>query len=1003
MKKTLIIINIIFLSNFIFAQKSNMSKKLADKEYANLHYSDAAELYEQSLKTDSNNSETLKKLGDCYFKTRESAKAERVYRKLINSGFQDTEVTLGYAETLARNGKYDEARFYYDKYDAMMPEDKRGAAFAKSYESLNKLYADSARYKIYYLNINTQQADFSPTPYKSGLVFTSARVQGNGVKRVYGWNNTAYLDMYFVDTTYLFKKDYFTPIITDDADTSTYLNFKEKNPLHADETRKTSNDTKTLGYHGHYFKSDNKIQKDSNLIFAEPFSSKLNTKYHDGPCAFDGDSIIYFTRNNYNKMKGGKSSDKTNKLKLYYSKKQNGVWTTAKEMPFNSNEYSTGHPALSADGNTLYFASDMPGTLGKTDIFKVIKSGNEWSKPENLGNEINTLGNEMFPFIDANDNLFFASNGHAGLGGLDIFKTSLANPNPKNMGFPLNSKKDDFGIIVSSDMKTGYFSSNRKRGGPDDDIYMFDFKPGIKLEGIVVFVDNEAPVDKAFVRLNDKTDNIIPEKLNDLEGKFTFDNLEPEKVYYIPVKKEGYADQVAEIRTFGVKPGETINVKIYLDKPLQFALEGTFNDRETEPSTYEPITLVNSTTNETFTAKPDADGRFYFKLQPETDYMVYGTKGNLKSNIEKLSTKGLKESKVLTAFLYMQPLIDCDKNKQKYFIENTYYDLDKSLIRADAKIILEKVLSLLKSEPDLALEFSSHTDSKASGTYNQRLALRRSNSVMKFFTENGIDISRLTLLVSKDPVQGCLDPNHCDETKQQSGRRTSYSIIKGGINQSKIRCKEGMIALTGKAFSSETLQPMDGVKVTLKNKSDGIVIAQTTTAANGLYAFDIKPNQEYVVEALKDSCADNIQFVITKNIKVKTLNIDSPLLCEGDKIKLEKIFFDVNKFNIRPDAAKELDKVVRTMNKYPKLVIKLGSHTDCRGSNEANRILSQNRAKSSAEYIIKKGKFDPARIKYEGYGESVPVNRCVDGALPKCSNEEFQMNRRTEMEIVSVH
>lgn len=1002
MKNLYTLFIITLLSANIFAQKVNMSKKLADKEYANLHYADAAELYEQSLKSDSNNTETLKRLGDCYFKTRESAKAERVYRKLINLGFQDTEVTLGYAESLARNGKYDEARFYYDKYDAMVPEDKRGATFAKSYDNLSKLYADSARYKIYFLNINTQQADFSPIPYQNGLVFTSARVQGNGVKRVYGWNNTAYLDMYFVDTNNVLRNDFYTPIIIDDADTATYLNFKEKNPLHADETRKTSNDTRTVGYHGHYFKADKKLSKDSALIIAAPFSNKLNTKYHDGPCTFDGDSVIYFTRNNYNKMKGGKSADKTNMLKLYYAKKVNSVWSSAKEMPFNSNEYSTGHPSWSSETNTLYFASDMPGTLGKTDIYKVIKNAdNTWTKPENLGTEINTAGSEMFPFVDGNNNLFFSSNGHAGLGGLDIFKTSLTNPNPKNMGFPLNSKKDDFGIIVSTDMKTGYFSSNRKRGGPDDDIYMFDFKPGIKLEGIVVFVDNEEPVDKAFVRLNDKDENVIPEKQNDFEGKFTFDNLEPEKIYYIPVKREGYADQLAEVRTFGIKPGETIPVKIYLDKSPQFALEGTLSDRDTEIAQYEPITLLNKTTGETTTTKTDADGRFYFKLAPENDYEVYGTKGPIKSNIEARTTKGLKESKVITAFLYMQPLIDCDRNKQKYFIENTYYDLDKSLIRVDAKIILDKVLNLLKSEPDLAIEFSSHTDSRASGTYNQRLALRRSNAVLKYFTDNGIAIERLTLLVSKDPVQGCLNPQYCDEAKQQSGRRTSYAFVKGGINQAKVKCKEGMIALTGKAFSSETLQPMDNVKVILRDKSDGTILAQTMTAANGLYAFDVKPNKEYVVEALKDSCADNIQFVITKNVKAKTINIDSPLLCEGDKIKLEKIFFDVGKYNIRPDAGKELDKVIKTMNKYAKLRIKLGSHTDSRGSEESNRILSTNRAKSSAEYIIKKGKFDPRRIEFEGYGESRPVNKCVDGV--KCTNPEYQLNRRTEMEILSVH
>lgn len=991
----------LFLTVNVFAQKVNMSRKLADKEYTKLHFADAAELYEESLIKDSLNTESMKRLGDCYSKIRESAKAERVYKKLFSLGYQDTEASLAYAEVLARNGKYDDAKYWYAKYDEMLPGDNRGKVFASKYENLTKFYSDSARYTIYFVNFNTEQADFSPIPYDSGLVFASARVQGTGVRRVYGWNNTSYLDMYYVDTNRVKKNVFYTPIVKDDDDTTTYTSFKEKNPLMPDETRRTSNDTKTLGFNGHYYKKQN-IKGDTSIVFASKFSSKLNTKYHDGPCAFDGDSIIYFTRNNYNKLKSGKSKEKVNKLKLYFSKKVNGSWTTAKEMPFNSNEYSVGHPALSNDKKTIYFTSDMPGTKGGTDIFKSIKNEKgEWSTPENLGDEINTAGNEMFPFVDVNDNLYFASNGMAGLGGLDIFKTKLSGGTPKNLGYPINSKKDDFGLIASANMKQGYFSSNRKRGGPDDDIYMFDFKQGIKLEGIIVYVKDESPIDKAQIRLDEKGGNLVPEKENDFDGKFIFDGLEPGKKYYIPIRREGFADQLAEINTFGVKSGETIQAKIYMDKAITLALEGTLTDREVEPVAYEPITLVNKTTGESTKSKTDENGRFYFPLNPENDYEVYGTKGELKSNVEARTTKSLTESKVITAFLNIQPPNECDMNKRKYFIENTYYDLDKADVRADAKPVLDKLIGLLKAEPDLTVEFASHTDSRASGSYNQRLALRRSNAVMKYLLAEGITMNRMSISVAKDPMQGCMNSNYCDEAKQQSGRRTSYCIIKNGICTEKIRCKDGAIALTGKAFSSETKLPMSGVKVVLKDKTDGTVLASTTTADNGLYAFDVKPNKEYVVEAVKDSCADNIQFVITKNIKAKTINIDSPLLCEGDKIRLEKIFFDLGKYNIRPDAGKELDKVIRTMNKYPKLRIKLGSHTDSRGSEESNRTLSSNRAKSSAEYIIKKGKFDPSRIEFEGYGESRPVNRCVDGV--KCSNDEYQLNRRTEMEILSVH
>lgn len=889
-KKVTILCFFLVLSTLLFAQKANMSCKLADKEYAKMHYADAADLYEQSLINDSTNTESLKKLANCYYKIQESSKAERVYKKLFNLGYQDTDASLAYAEVLSRNGKYEDAMYWYAKYDEMMPGDARGKNFAIMYENLKKFYADSSRYKVYFVNFNTEQADFSPIPYDSGLVFASARVQGSGIRRVYGWNNTSYLDMYYIDTNKIKKNIFYTPIIQDQDDTTSYTKFQEKNPLKPDETRITSNDTKTIGFNGHYYKKHN-LKSDSSIVFASKFSKKLNTKYHDGPCAFDGDSVIYFTRNNYNKLKSSKSKEKVNKLKLYYAKKVNGSWSSAKEMPFNSNEYSVGHPALSNDKKTLYFSSDMPGTNGGTDIFKSIKNENGiWSFPENLGEGINTAGSEMFPYVDANDNLYYASNGIPGLGGLDIFKVKLTGGTPKNLGYPINSKKDDFGFIIHANMKQGYFSSNRKRGGPDDDIYMFDYKPGIKLEGIIVYIKDDSPVDNASIRLDEKDENLVPEKQNENDGKFVFDGLEPNRTYKIPVKRIGFADQLAEINTFGLQAGEVLQVKIYLDKPFSLSLEGTLTDRDTDPINYELITLVNKNTSEISKIRADENGRFYANLSQNTDYEVYGTRAELKSNVETFTTKNATESKTILAFLNIQTPNDCDLNKRKYFIENTFYDLDKAEIRADAKIILDKTIKLMSTETDLTLAFTSQTDSRASGTYNQRLALRRSNAVLKYLQAAGIPTNRLTILVSKEPVQGCLNENYCDEAKQQSGRRTTYCLVKNGQCLDKVRCKDGVIALTGKAFSSETLQPMGGVRVSLKDKTEGTVLASTTTADNGLYSFDIKPNKEYVLEAFKDSCADNIQFVITKNMKVKTLNFDSPLLCEGDKIKLEKIF-----------------------------------------------------------------------------------------------------------------
>jgi len=307
---------------------------------------------------------------------------------------------------------------------------------------------------------------------------------------------------------------------------------------------------------------------------------------------------------------------------------------------------------------------------------------------------------------------------------------------------------------------------------------------------------------------------------------------------------------------------------------------------------------------------------------------------------------------------------------------------------------------MLKDEPALVLEFSSHTDSKGSSAYNVLLSKRRTQSVFNYLVDNGIDSTRLKKSYAGEfeLTNFCTDAVSCPEKEQQRNRRTQFIVWRNGVNITAQRCSDDFV-VQGRAYSTITKDPMDSIKITLINKKDGSIVASIFTPKDGTYQFDIKSNQNYTIKAENEDCGINTSDFTTVKIKSKEVTIDFPMLCAGDVIKVDNIYFDLGKFNIRKDAAKELDKVVAIMKKYKKMKIELRAHTDSRGSAEANLSLSDNRAKSSAAYIVSK-KIAKDRIIGKGFGESVPINECIDGT--KCSDGDYQKNRRTEFVILSV-
>lgn len=410
----------------------------AERLFQQFEYAKAAPVYERIVNKENKHTPlALRRLGDINRLSSHFAKAAEWYEKAIATNAADPEVYINYGQVLRSLGKYEEAIKQFEKYQSINPSDTRAAIYADYCKQVLKKTEAAELYEVYNAKgINSSYSDFSPVISDGKLVFTSDRSASTGSKR-YGWTGAEYLDLY----------------------TSDLPNFNDPQ--------------KEVG---------NKPEK---------LSSVLNMPFHDGPGTFTADNkTIWFTRV-YRKM-GDIDSSRfyTNKLKIYTSNYDGQKWSEPQPFYLNSEEYSVGHPAISSDGKTLYFVSDMPGGNGGTDIYSVELTDGKWSNLKNLGTDINTFGDEMFPYVDSKNNLYFASDGWPGLGSLDVFKSSYNDgkwSKPENLREPVNSSADDFGFF-KNEAGQALFSSNRSDGSGSDDIYFaseIKYADSILVSGLV--------------------------------------------------------------------------------------------------------------------------------------------------------------------------------------------------------------------------------------------------------------------------------------------------------------------------------------------------------------------------------------------------------------------------------------------------------------------------------------------------------------------------------------
>lgn len=632
---------ILFGAGTVYAQ--NQLSKKGNKSFKQMRYVDAQKVYLKVIEKGYASEEIYTKLGDSYYLNSEYAEALKWYGELFDNFPEPQSVWtyLRYSQVLKANGREDEAKHYYDTFLEKTGRKERQGMSADDYFKLIEENDDRYEFGPVEALYDEEEISFGHAVYEGNLYYSSTYDKPNSFLNT----KDAWTDLSFIT---LFK-------------------------VGVDST--------------------NRITGNPRLV-----KGALKDRFHDASPAFTKDgNTVYFTSNN---LSSGKDEE-GQILKIYRSTKKNGKWQKPEDLNINDNNYSTAHPTLSSDEKKLYFASDRPGGYGQSDLYVVrINADKSLGMIENLGPEINTSGRETFPFVTENNELYFSSDGHFGLGGLDVFYVKIEKDNKYgsilNVGRPINSNADDFSFGINDETKYGFVSSNR------------------------------SPVDTVFVR-----DNI-----------YSFKEIKPIKDVY-KADLEGYVTNK--------KTGDSIEAA--------------------------SVTLLDDNMAVYKELLTDEKGHYQTTINKFEEYTVRASKEEYEPD-EKLTEPRLDHQRV---DLQLNPL-EIDEGVDLADLLNIpiiHFDFDKSNIRPDAEVELQKVIALLEEYDELRINIRSHTDSRGSDAYNQKLSERRAKSTYDYLVDKGIDSSRLQYegLGESEPVNECTNGVDCSEEKHEENRRSEFIVL----------------------------------------------------------------------------------------------------------------------------------------------------------------------------------------------------------------------------------
>lgn len=708
--------------NLVFSQETDNVLINADKKFINMDYSGASNLYEKFLINHPKDFYASRQAAISYGKINLHDKAIDHWTTVFENAEASEKDKFEYAKCLLANYRFDDAK---KNFIALIKSNDRDISnWGKAYLNSNLFYEDSALCKVYAVEgFKYDASEFSPVLYKSELIYITDPAKKKSKLYYNAWDNYKNYSIFSSGKT----------------DSVTYKKGK-------------------------------------------PFNKQIQIKYMNGPvCLTPDDSTLYFTRSATKKEMQKTSKDKNliYKLQIFYTQINTFglAHTEVHPFPYNSTTYDCMHPAIDRSGKKLYFSSDMPGSIGGKDIWMCTWNNGTWGTPQNLGSKINTKGNEVFPFITKDGVLYFASDNRPGLGGLDVF---FANPlnndqlfsEAENAGASINSQFDDFGIFIFGDGKRGYLTSNRKNGFRDDDIYFFvNNKPSF-FPSKIIFSDSisNAGINSDFtLHIAGNTESA---KLD--SGKYFDTRVKNGNELIIKAESPGFKPIVFKKN---ISINDTIINVIMHPRSLK-CIEGKIIDKENDqPLSGVKVAIYDEDGNNYLSITTDSSGSYKICNLPLKKDLYIGSekKPEYFTNTERFR---IKKDTDLLKDIYTQKIVIGKPIK----IDNIYFDQGKFNVRPDAAVELDKVVTLMKDNPEVIIELSSHSDCTGPAAKNLSLSDKRAKSSADYIVKHGIDKKRIkgkgygeSQLINDCKCEGKV-VSTCTEDQHAQNRRVEIKV-----------------------------------------------------------------------------------------------------------------------------------------------------------------------------------------------------------------------------------
>lgn len=913
-------------------------------------YMEAVELFTFSAKTDQTY-QSNEGLGKAYLELKEYAKARAAFEAAILDPNAPGFVYQEYGKSLMNLGKYPEAVTAFSLFAQKSPDDPRAQRYRNLQDALNELLSDTATHHVEKLPFNSKQSDFGAFPFGDGIIFASSRTQGFGISTISTVDRAPLVDMYYVE------------------------------------------------------KKDDKWGK------AYPLSGQVNTIYNDGPAtAFGNDTTMLFSRNYPSKAVKKETEIALNKLMILQAIRTEGNWEVSGEFKWNDKHEANCHPAIMPDGKTMIFASDRPGGYGKTDLWKSTFENGEWSKPVNLGAQVNSQGNEQFPTVSSDGTLYFSSDEYLGLGGLDVFMCRPFGSDwtiPVNLGYPINSSGDDFSFVLEADGKTGYLSSNRGEDGRDDNIYAIT----VLIPEFECFPQEENYYCYRFFEPDTVDINSLPVIY---EWDFGDGNTAygPEHIHCF--------DRVGTYQV-ALNLIDTVTGIIFMNQ----------SRREVSPADIEQVFIDGPDTvilgeTVTFNGYKSVIPDYPWAEIQEYYWQVDGiwTKGPEKA----ITFDRLGEHFLHLGVVGRVPGMTLDVKacvtRPVFVMEREAYDRatdSLAQIRFEEKSTINPaqllVDSIRKAGP---LEVIDPNGVKPNDGSTYRVQIGQSDTLI---SENSYELEdigdydvirqgdKFNYLVGEEKTPKDIFPLY----KEMRSKGFLEALVVAIQNDSIITGNDSTFYLrhpeSGRLFKVTLLEgvvkdaqgnPMMA-EITLENLMEGIVIKKLNSdPENGTFEIRLPGGQlyGYVAEAegfmpysnyldLRPAQAED--SIVREEIRLLTMR---QVIEQGIPIRLNNIFFDFDSDRLRPESKLELERLRKIIIDNPNLRVEIMGHTDWVGSGDYNLGLSDRRAESVRRYLVNAGIADATMIA-RGYGETRPM-------APNTSPEGRQLNRRVEFRFLPI-